>query len=209
MDDVAKSGRTVLFVSHNMTAVKELCQKGIMLKNGQVYRSGEMSGVISYYLNDNSGELLQKKWEDISEAPGNESIKLTEAIIEKDSEKISMSSSFVVKFSVFFNDDVDEFGTTFHLLNEYNSIVFGAGINEPIRNYKKGFSYNFKFIIPGDLLNSGNYSINLLMVSNARALHIEKDILKFEVIDDTKRAGWLGKLAGVVRPKIEYSINEI
>ena len=50
MDDVAKQGRTVLFVSHNMGAVRSLCQRGIVLHEGAVHESSDVSSAIeSYY----------------------------------------------------------------------------------------------------------------------------------------------------------------
>ncbi len=59
MQDVSKSeGRTVLFVSHNMAAVKNLCQKGILLKNGQVKSSGNIDKVIGEYLRSESSQNI-------------------------------------------------------------------------------------------------------------------------------------------------------
>jgi homopolymeric O-antigen transport system ATP-binding protein len=52
MQSVAHEGRTVLFVSHNMAAVESLCQRGIVLSNGQVAVNGTQLGAISYYLSD-------------------------------------------------------------------------------------------------------------------------------------------------------------
>ena len=53
MGDVAnKSGKTVLFVSHNMQAVQKICTQGLMLKNGLLHRSGSMDMIIEEYLND-------------------------------------------------------------------------------------------------------------------------------------------------------------
>jgi lipopolysaccharide transport system ATP-binding protein len=51
MGEVAKEGRTVLFVSHNMSTVKALCQKGILLESGKIGYSGEIPSVIDHYLN--------------------------------------------------------------------------------------------------------------------------------------------------------------
>lgn len=51
MKDVAGEGRTVLFVSHSMQAIQSLCNKGILLKNGQVEAVGEISEVIDAYAN--------------------------------------------------------------------------------------------------------------------------------------------------------------
>ncbi len=48
--DVAKAGRTVLFVSHNMAAVENLCVRGVVLRNGKVTFDGEQTGAISHYL---------------------------------------------------------------------------------------------------------------------------------------------------------------
>jgi lipopolysaccharide transport system ATP-binding protein len=50
MEDVSKAGRTVIFVSHNMVAVKTLCNKGIMLKDGKKYYDGNISECINSYL---------------------------------------------------------------------------------------------------------------------------------------------------------------
>ncbi|GAB4132135.1 MAG: hypothetical protein Fur0041_03140 [Bacteroidia bacterium] len=52
MADVSKSGRTILFVSHNMGAVQALCNNSIYLKNGKISDMGKSSAVIQHYLND-------------------------------------------------------------------------------------------------------------------------------------------------------------
>ena len=50
MGDVANEGRTVLFVSHNMQAVKRLCHKGVLLSNGAVAQKGDAAGIVDSYL---------------------------------------------------------------------------------------------------------------------------------------------------------------
>lgn len=52
MSDVSKSGRTILFVSHNMTAVNQLCTRGIFLQQGKLVKDGPASEIVQYYLND-------------------------------------------------------------------------------------------------------------------------------------------------------------
>jgi len=51
MGEVSKEGRTVLFVSHNMAAVQHLCQKGIVLSNGQMIYSGTAMDAVDKYIN--------------------------------------------------------------------------------------------------------------------------------------------------------------
>ena len=50
MDDVAKSGRTVLFVSHNMESIQRLCNKSILLENGLINKIGNTNSIIEKYL---------------------------------------------------------------------------------------------------------------------------------------------------------------
>ena len=74
MQDVSKGeGRTVLFVSHNMTAVKNLCHKGVVLNNGKIAFNGNINDVIDYYLN---GQVIRSeiRLSDIKERQGDRSI---------------------------------------------------------------------------------------------------------------------------------------
>ena len=67
MKDVSHGeGRTVLFVSHNMSAVRNLCKKGIILKNGRVENTGTAEAMVSEYLNERSnlGDFDLATWED-------------------------------------------------------------------------------------------------------------------------------------------------
>src|SRR5207237_4591351 len=54
MEEVSRGGRTILFVSHQMAAVQNLCQRGILLKDGQIAKSGSIAEVITSYLADAS-----------------------------------------------------------------------------------------------------------------------------------------------------------
>ena len=58
MDDVAKGGRTVLFVSHNMRAVKNLCKNGILLRNGLLDYIGTAEDCVDRYLDTNIDDIV-------------------------------------------------------------------------------------------------------------------------------------------------------
>ncbi|MFN5794027.1 MAG: polysaccharide ABC transporter ATP-binding protein, partial [Bacteroidota bacterium] len=60
MKDVSGQGRTVLFVSHNMAAVKTLCTKGIILKNGKMIFSGTSEAACSKYLESSEQNSLEE-----------------------------------------------------------------------------------------------------------------------------------------------------
>ena len=60
MKDISEGGgRTVLFVSHNLSAVKELCDKGIVMENGQLVASSSVSEALSFYSLNNTGSTLK------------------------------------------------------------------------------------------------------------------------------------------------------
>lgn len=76
MQDVSqKEGRTVLFVSHNMAAIQNLCNRIIVLNKGQLLTNSEVKTGIEYYLNSLQASLTKKNIEDISFS-GNGAIKI-------------------------------------------------------------------------------------------------------------------------------------
>jgi lipopolysaccharide transport system ATP-binding protein len=79
MDDVARAGRTVLFISHNMGMVRALCRGSILLDNGSIVADGKTEKVINSYLatyveNANIGGQVQ--WNDETIAPGGKEMRL-------------------------------------------------------------------------------------------------------------------------------------
>ncbi len=59
MEDVSKSGRTILFVSHNMEAVQRLCNYGLLLEKGSLIHSGSMESTIKEYLENRTNDVMR------------------------------------------------------------------------------------------------------------------------------------------------------
>ena len=76
MSDVARRGRTIVFVSHNMAAVKALCRRAIFIKDGAVAKSGVVSGVVDDYLSGSTSRVSVRESRDLETAPGNENIRM-------------------------------------------------------------------------------------------------------------------------------------
>ena len=81
MGTVAKEGRTVLFVSHNMTAVQSLCRWAIWLEEGAIKESGPADHVTLTYLRMLSSTLREQVWMDQSTAPGTAKVRLHRAAV--------------------------------------------------------------------------------------------------------------------------------
>lgn len=81
--DVAKGGRTVLFVSHNMAAVRGLCTSGVFLSQGRVVKLGTAADVVQHYLTTLTPQALEaRNLEDRTDRSGNGRIRLTRFWVE-------------------------------------------------------------------------------------------------------------------------------
>lgn len=223
MKDVSQGGgRTVLFVSHNMGAVKNLCTEGVLLKDGMVKTSGQINDVINYYLNNFIKKEFLRQWP-IDKAPSNNGVKLLEASVlnmPKDGSNFIVGDEIVFEF-LFYRETNDQYqcDITFHLVDEFDNLIFtnstGSIEDTDTRFTGKGH-YKIQACIPKDLLNEGSYRISrLLFVKNKGSIDLEiRDVLSFEVDPPMlKSFGWRGGKEGIVKPKLkwdyEYNGNKI
>src|SRR5262245_9769381 len=76
MNEVSGAGRTVLFVSHNMTAVQALCRTGLWLDQGRIRGFGDSRTVVSDYLRETKDSLNERVWSSPETAPGTAQVRL-------------------------------------------------------------------------------------------------------------------------------------
>ncbi|SCW68683.1 ABC transporter ATP-binding protein [Mucilaginibacter sp. NFR10] len=209
MGQVSKSeGRTVLFVSHNMAAVKTLCNRGIVLANGQLIYENRQLEAVSFYQTNNNTRATFEHHDDVSSAPGNENIRVLKFIIRPltgDSISISTGVSFEM---IFFNQKAGiNLDATFELKNSDEIPVFHNGVLISTNNDSKTGFYTVKCTIPPNLLNAGNYSFKLIFGENQRYLLFSADdFIGFEVENESK--GSNSALApGVIHPKLDFKVS--
>lgn len=123
MQDISNSeGRTVLFVSHNMAAVKSLCNRGIVLENGKSVYDGTSEEAVNFYLSQ-SKHFQSKKLLDRQDRSGNGAITFTQLSIENEQHnevnEVICGSSVRFKISFKRNREVKD-----------NDFVFGLVIND-------------------------------------------------------------------------------
>jgi lipopolysaccharide transport system ATP-binding protein len=176
MQDVSKGeGRTVLFVSHNMGAIRNLCNKGIVLKNGQLVYKGYTNDVIEYYLEAKCGNNIGSIYENIN-------AKAT------DIKKIEVIDSNLKRKNVFEFDEDILFKINTNIEKKYlNPLVISLRIKDQLeRNIfttqvpintliEKEGNYDIIVKIPAAILVPNKYSPNI-------ALHIPNQELVTELI---------------------------
>lgn len=211
--EVAGRGRTVLFVSHNMSAVLSLCSRAILLQRGQMVADGAADAVVSSYLKQASEALAEQVWDDFATAPGNDSVRLHQARLRGLGDtvptELNIRTPFEMEFAFWNLQAEAKLNLTVQLYNEQGSLVFAsASVLEPEwhgRPFPKGL-FRSRCQVPGDLLNSGMHRAELLLVRDeGTVLYRHEDILVFDIQDAPEmRGGWHGAWPGTVRPNLRW-----
>ena len=213
MGTVAQQGRTVLFVSHNMTAMQSLCTRVIWLNDGRVVADGRTDRVISDYLKTSFSALAEQVWTEPTTAPGNDKVRLRSVRVRQENaaatEPITVHSSLVIDFE-YWNLIPDAYlNLSVHITAEDGYPIFNTGSGYERNWHGKPFPvglFRSTFHIPGDLLNDGVHRVLLMVIKDqSEMIYREDDVLVFEVSDTTEgRGNWYGKWPGAVRPKLEW-----
>lgn len=213
MGSAATSGRTVLFVSHNMSAVQDLCRSAIWLDQGRILMSGETRTVVTSYLSKHAAERKEQCWEDLATAPGNETVRVLSARIEaapgSQSAFWSVETPLVLRFRVFNYRPELPLYFNFHLYNKEGICVFNTASKRQQHPYGV---IEASCLIPADFLNDDTYSVKFMVHYRGTFGVILDDAVVFEV-GDVGREGSdyydYGKWTGVTRPKLEWSTRDL
>lgn len=209
MQDVSRGkGRTVLFVSHNMGSIRQLCTKGVVLKNGLVDFMGTQVEAINHYQSSyNSSSFFEHKGT-LAESPGNDYIRLISFFVRPIQGEILTIASGLEYEMTFYNFRKNtNLDVIFELRTLDDQIVFH---NSQIINTKKDSQEGYYTVvgrINPNLLNSGNYKFNLIFYEDRFAfLHYVLDVVEFEIINETEDLD-LRVLPGVLRIPIPYEVS--
>jgi len=209
MGDVSKGeGRTVLFVSHNMTAVKELCSKGILLNQGLLNYQGDVANTIMEYQKNSQKQSSYLHTGSMDSALGNENIRILEFFVKALNDGfLDIDSGVKVKLKFYNFQENINLDTTFELRTYEESVVFHTGVLLSTQNDSRKGEYTVEFEIPKNLLNAGNYYFKLIFGKDQKdALFIANEIVGFEV-ENVKIGSNMSLLPGVIRPIFDYKLQ--
>jgi lipopolysaccharide transport system ATP-binding protein len=189
MQDVSNNeGRTVLFVSHNMQAITNLCSRVILLNKGTVVQNGNTVEVIRNYLSYETSKDGVVYWDDKT-ALGDSMIKLKAIKIMSEDNHIRnhffSKAKIKVQIEFILNELDDELVVGFDLTNDDGIVILRTYQNDshPESWPKFTLGYNSIFCeIPGELLNAGTYYISPKISLHYRKWIVNADpLLSFEV----------------------------
>jgi lipopolysaccharide transport system ATP-binding protein len=219
MAGVAKEGRTVLFVSHNMPAITRLCERAILLDEGRLLQDGVSHQVVKAYLNAGLGTTAVREWRDRSKAPGGDVARLRAVRVRTEdgqcTDRIDIRKPVGLEMEYEVLKPDYRLMPNFHVYNEEGVHVFSAHEHDPLwrGRTRPPACYRSTAWIPGNLLSEGIMfvDVGLTTVEPLIIQFTERQAVAFQVIDspdgDSARGDWSGPMAGVVRPLLKWSTD--
>ncbi len=217
MQDVSKGeGRTVLFVSHNMTSIKALCKRGVILQNGLLVDDGPVDVVVTHYLKGDSDIENHKIWDvPTIRKQGFELLEI--GIRRKNSDfsdviRMDQELELVVRYRL--DHAIDKFWITLHMKNEQGNKIFSfSGGGRCYDMHHESGEYLQTCTIPANFLNWGNYAIDFMafqQINNIESLADEHDLVSFTLANrQVAIGGYMGKEPGDVTPKFDFKEEKI
>lgn len=201
-----KDGRTILFVSHNLTAVRSLCTRALYMKSGGLHLDGLTDVVAKAYLQAGDTAIWDQSWP--TPAPGSVGrawLSRVKIIPEQtdDLSHVPISSPLRIEIDLC----VAAPGTSLNLSLVLNTADDQCVFNSvsPVHTLPPGI-HRMTCHVPGSLLNNETYVLRLLIVDeNSRAIADHDRVLNFTLQEPARSGGWLGKWIGVVRPNLKWT----
>ncbi|RVU26692.1 ATP-binding cassette domain-containing protein [Sandaracinomonas limnophila] len=210
MQEVSKKDRTILFVSHNITAVSNLCNKTLYLERGKTKAFGETGNILNNYLAEHQKNILIQEYTTINEAPGNDAIRLKYCKLEpklfEDQEFLDIRNSFTLTFEFWNQLKNTTLNLSLHLYSATGECILNIATEPKLMN-DGIITGNLEF--PGNYLNDGNYMISLMVVKDQSiVLHNFENLITFDIADFRENAVWFGKWPGYVRPNFPFNFRQ-
>ncbi len=211
MNSLAKdSGKTILFVSHNMQTVKELCDRCIVLRQGEIVFDGETEKAIEYYL-ENSFNSQGESGFERNEASMTSAIRLLSFELSKNN--IAFGEQLKGTFSFKVNEKVEELYLAFTFINEEN-VKVGTSVTPSLGSFNEKSGEALKhFRINTENLPCGKYRVSVAAVEplSSKLLNRHDEVFNafsFEVEGEEKtgslKTGWQKDLWGnIILPETE------
>ncbi len=217
MGDVANSGRTVVFVSHNMAAVRNLCHEAILLDSGRVEQRGDTAEVIDAYLNrlfvDASDDGIMR-WDE-SQAPGGDEVRLFQvrAIDEVGEHRgvFDLSESVCVELTYRVLKPLDDMRWVVRIMCDDGTIALATTDHSQRLPHTAPGVYRSICTIPKCLLNVGRYTLRINAgCPGVKVLVQPGSFLRFQTTQTfSQDSAYVEHWPGAVAPPLEWTIQKI
>ena len=185
MEEVSKSGRTILFVSHNMGAIQELCSRCILIEKGNLTFSGTTNDTIDKYLGINNPDELGVSY---SQLKKENSLCFISDISLFDGERkikniFDMSDEINVCLKYKLIENSNNFDVSIIVARNGVDVFFSIDTDQITFEKREQGNYSAAIKIPKQFLKEGFYSISVYFRNPLNGSHynVYKNVVKFEI----------------------------
>ncbi len=216
MSGVAESGRTVLFVSHNMGAITSLCSRALLLDEGRLQTDDLTERVISRYLTSGASVSGRCVWEEGVANPGVDEIKVRSVCVRNSAGEVTALLDVRKPFEVEIEYEVSR-PLSHCRVGIVLTTVEGVAVlaaydvdNEAYMGERGPGRYISKCEIPGNLLNPGTFILSIHAgIRRVKSLVSLENVMSIEIEDIGAVGAHVGgRRIGIIRPKLEWWVGE-
>ncbi len=220
MGDVAQQGRTVLFVSHNMSAILRLTQEAIVLKKGQLIKRAPTAEAVDYYMSSGQAESGERIW-GVEDVPVTSAPFKPVAIRIKDRsgkvvDTVRSTEPVTVEWEYQLDVSVTGLRVGMYLSSMRGEYIFTSFDTDDAAQFeqfgaRKAGRYISRCHIPADFFNEGRYSLGVNASSfGVRRYFMDENALSFNVdISGAPGTQWPEVRQGPVRPRLDWKIEKL
>jgi len=207
MGQISREGRTVLFVSHNMTAIKSFCAEAVLLECGRLTHFGPVTDVVDSYLEKSVNGSETRVWRIPGAAPGNEFVRLLRVSVRAPNRgAISIDSGAVLAVDFYCVKAGLNLDCTVYVVNSEGILLFESGCVVSSQEDSQVGTYRVEGTLPPHILNAGRYYLNILFGRDERHVLFKLDeVVAFQVENTaTGRGSNMGVAPGLIRPLLDW-----
>jgi len=215
MENISQQGRTVLFVSHNMSAITQLCSRCLLIERGRPVLDGSTIEIVGNYINDLFEAAGSVSWPEDS-APGTDELKLTSVKLLGKNDEIVSTVEVGQTLRLYIGYQVRWPNLRFRCAIKFRTQGIHAFTSvEPTEEVRTRAGNYYSIVeIPAHLLAEGTYTIGLTIFNSSGTkyhfVNLETAIA-FQVFDPltsaSARGDYTQQLTGVVSPRLKWWIE--
>ena len=212
MGEVAQAGRTILFVSHNLTAISRLCRRAIWIDGGRISRAGDSDEVIKAYLSEETSQVPERQWAFPGDAPGDDRIRLIGARVlqlDRVTSVVDINTSAQIQIDFQVLRPAKNLICGINLYDSSGLCLFASCDWQP--NSLRPNRYRTTVAIPPYLLAEGQISVLVQLVFYEPDIQsvVVPSAIAFDAVDSDDplavRGAYQGSWPGALRPRLTWT----
>ena len=220
MNDVAQQGRTVLFVSHNMSAILRLTQESIVLDRGQIVMRGPTVNAVDYYMSSGLSKTGERSWVS-GDIPANAYPFTPVALRVRDSEDrisdtVRSTESISIEIEYILDKPIQGLRVGIYLMSMRGEHIFTSFDTDDPDIYdqyaiRQPGNYLSRCTIPTDILNEGRYALGVNASSYRVKRYFQDERALTFTVDAVGAPGkqWPETRMGYLRPRLDWHIETL